>query len=148
MTSSPNSEEERRGGCWKQTVGWASFNMRMPSVFLVVSLSSVTVSVTLSFRDIKLCLRTPKSEHPQALLRNLLPITTHQGPLWGKVRIPGLGISLQSHELSKQDPPCSVGSGAMPQEHLRSPHVKPLLVACTRQVSRPNHTQTNSFQQN
>ena len=59
----------------------ASFNMRMPSVFLVVSLSSVTVSVTLSFRDIKLCLRTPKSEHPQALLRNLLPITTHQGPL-------------------------------------------------------------------
>lgn len=24
---------------------------------------------------------------PKALLRNLLPITTHQGPLWGKVRI-------------------------------------------------------------
>ena len=109
-TSSPNSEvllwrteEKRSGGYWKQTVGWASFNMGMPSVFPVVSLNSVTVSVTLSFRDIKLCLRTPKSEHTQALLRNLLPITTHRGPLWGEVRILGLGISLQSHELSKQE---------------------------------------------
>ena len=85
--SSPNSEallwrpeEKRRGGYWKRIVGWASFNMGMPSVFLVVSLSSVIVSVTLSFRDIKLCLRTPKSEHTQACPGTYCPSPPTKGP--------------------------------------------------------------------